>query len=808
MIVRFAHILVLAVACALGVLAAPSVVRGAEPPNENDPCSSAGRNTCGTLGVGFHKEYRYGIRWFGDFRGVVPGKDHTFCLDLRFWYASPAYRYRAERSAELRNADGEVVPVSRQQRIAYAVWNYGRSSNPNQQAAVALYVHSLMGDARSGEVDPAALNQAVVSLYEKVARNSARYHGPYRIELRISGGLAVGKQGQATIRVRSAAGDALPGVRLELTAQGAKELPEQVVTDTEGIATVPLTPTNAKEVRLSAKAGSLASTLPSVFRATTAAAAANAQRLAAPSSQQVSATASAPVKTQIRVSTRAMPAQVALGQASRDQVAISGTLPSWHATVTVQIYGPFPSAEAIRCDGTPAWQGSFRAAGSGVFTTPPATLAQVGWFTYQEDVPGDAQHNGLRTPCGVPSETFRVAAQPRVSTTISSQRVKAGAEIFDRVRVEGLVDQSATVQAALYGPFAMREEISCDTDPFWSGSLAVEGDGEYRTEPVALEAAGFYTYKEWIVTSGFVRATETGCGEKAETTLARAKPTVTTVVSSQVVRPGTTIFDRIRVAGLAGASAEIRVELFGPFPSRTAMRCQGRPYWTGAVTAKGDGEIRSPSVKVAKAGFYTYRERLIGTAVIEGFTAACALVSETSLAAPRIATGRHDTTGRNSASRRVTASNTKSSAPARVRLASVGLDAPLSPVGIDVDAGVLDVPANISQAGWWKDGTAPGTTAGAILIAGHVDSADAGPGAFFALHRANAGERVQLTTANGRTLTYRVVSVRHHRRSTLPLSVYSRDGAPRLVLVTCGGPFDPVTGHYRDNVVLTAVPTN
>jgi len=26
------------------------------------------------------------------------------------------------------------------------------------------------------------------------------------------------------------------------------------------------------------------------------------------------------------------------------------------------------------------------------------------------------------------------------------------------------------------------------------------------------------------------------------------------------------------------------------------------------------------------------------------------------------------------------------------------------------------------------------------------------------------------------------------------------------VLVTCGGPFDASIGHYRDNVVVTAVP--
>jgi hypothetical protein len=40
----------------------------------------------------------------------------------------------------------------------------------------------------------------------------------------------------------------------------------------------------------------------------------------------------------------------------------------------------------------------------------------------------------------------------------------------------------------------------------------------------------------------------------------------------------------------------------------------------------------------------------------------------------------------------------------------------------------------------------------------------------------------------------------------MPIGVYSLRGAGRLVLVTCGGPFDAMTGHYPDNVVVTAVP--
>jgi LPXTG-site transpeptidase (sortase) family protein len=142
----------------------------------------------------------------------------------------------------------------------------------------------------------------------------------------------------------------------------------------------------------------------------------------------------------------------------------------------------------------------------------------------------------------------------------------------------------------------------------------------------------------------------------------------------------------------------------------------------------------------------------------------------------------------------------------RVQIPSLGIDAPVSAVGIDLVDGVLAVPPPIHRTGWWRDGAAPGAKAGSILIAGHVDSATAGAGAFFKLRDARAGDRITVATAAGRTFTYRVVSVRDYPKRKLPSSVYSVKGRPRLVLVTCGGPFIAAERHYRDNVVLVAVP--
>lgn len=896
------------VLCALALLALPSASLGKDPPNPTDPCSADGRNTCGTLGVGFYSQSPYGIRWFGDYRGAVAGEAHTFCLDLGYWYPSPAYAFREAAQGTLRNRENEVVPVGNQQRLAYAVWAYGRTGDRNRQAAVMLYVHSLIGDARPREVDPAAVDAQLVPLYEQVARDAARYHGPYRVEARIPGGLTPGKPATATVRVLSAGGAALPGLQLTVSAQGAT-VAGGVRTNDAGTAAVTLTPTGAGSLRLTVRTPQLASTLPKVFTPTTPAAARNGQRLAAPDSQIVTNTFTAGVaKAQIGLSSAATPSRVAVGEASRDRVTVIGPL---RDTVSWRAFGPFASEAAIECVGTPAATGSFQATGPGVYTTAPVTFAKPGWYVYRQTVAETAAHNGVVMRCSDPAERFRVEAQPRVRTIVSSASVEAGTAVTDKVIVEGLAGQPATVQAALYGPFSARNAIACTGQPVWTGSIAVTTDGEYATAPFTLKTPGYYTYRESIAAQGFVRAVETPCAEEAETsvvvghpkittrvskqqtrpgatifdravltglgalaapvqvtlwgpfatrtgircsgtpywtgsfvangdgtyttasvllkragyfvyqesivagtansaftapcadvaetTFARAGPLVTTIASAEVVLPGARLHDRIRVRGLGQTPAAVDVELYGPFASLAAIRCTGRPFWQGRVYTPGDGELRSPGVPVQKVGFYAWRERIVASALVPERTTGCPLAIETSLVRPLIITGRGDRT-------RYLAARATAASPARVRLGSLGIDAPVAPARIDIPHGILGVPPNIHRTASWVDGAEPGATSGATLIAGHADSATGGAGAFFRLKAARAGDRIEVVTAAGKTLAYRVTSVRTYLKRDLPAGIYSRRGSPRLVLVTCGGPFDEASGHYRDNIVVTAVP--
>jgi hypothetical protein len=142
--------------------------------------------------------------------------------------------------------------------------------------------------------------------------------------------------------------------------------------------------------------------------------------------------------------------------------------------------------------------------------------------------------------------------------------------------------------------------------------------------------------------------------------------------------------------------------------------------------------------------------------------------------------------------------------PAEVALPTVGVRSRL--VDLDVDAaGVLQAPEDPAVAGWYVRGAVPGGP-GPAVIAGHVDSR-AGPAVFYRLDQLAVGDPVQVTRVDGRVLEYRVATVESYPKAAFPtLRVYGPTPGPELHLITCGGVFDRTSRHYRDNVVVTALP--
>ncbi|MFJ8695464.1 class F sortase [Streptomyces roseolilacinus] len=143
------------------------------------------------------------------------------------------------------------------------------------------------------------------------------------------------------------------------------------------------------------------------------------------------------------------------------------------------------------------------------------------------------------------------------------------------------------------------------------------------------------------------------------------------------------------------------------------------------------------------------------------------------------------------------------SAPVRVRIPRIGVDAPVIRLGLAAD-GSLDVPpaGDRNLAGWYRDGTAPGAR-GTAIMAGHVDD-DEGPAVFYALGALRKGDRVEVTRLDGRTAVFAVDAVEVYDNDDFPdEKVYGRSDRAELRVITCGGGFSPETG-YQGNVVVYA----
>ncbi|WP_402463392.1 class F sortase [Isoptericola aurantiacus] len=150
---------------------------------------------------------------------------------------------------------------------------------------------------------------------------------------------------------------------------------------------------------------------------------------------------------------------------------------------------------------------------------------------------------------------------------------------------------------------------------------------------------------------------------------------------------------------------------------------------------------------------------------------------------------------------------TKPPAPVRVRVGALGIDVPVRPTGAGPD-GTMALPDSADEAGWYRFGPAPGSENGATVVAAHVDDADS-VGPFARLTDARQGDELTVDTADGTTYNYTVTDVRSVEKARTPLAeIFDRSGAPRLVLVTCGGRWDAEVGSYTDNVVVTADPAD
>jgi sortase (surface protein transpeptidase) len=176
----------------------------------------------------------------------------------------------------------------------------------------------------------------------------------------------------------------------------------------------------------------------------------------------------------------------------------------------------------------------------------------------------------------------------------------------------------------------------------------------------------------------------------------------------------------------------------------------------------------------------------------------------TSPAAAPTSTAAPTTTTATAAAPPSTRAAPEPSPPVRVEIPAIGVSSRLVRLGLNAD-GTMEVPGDYDLAGWFTGGAMPGQD-GPAVISGHVDSRS-GPAVFYRLEDLGPGDTVRVLRADGDWLAFRVTGSARYAKAEFPTdAVFGPVTGPVLRLVTCGGPFDRSTGHYLDNLVVTAVP--
>lgn len=138
------------------------------------------------------------------------------------------------------------------------------------------------------------------------------------------------------------------------------------------------------------------------------------------------------------------------------------------------------------------------------------------------------------------------------------------------------------------------------------------------------------------------------------------------------------------------------------------------------------------------------------------------------------------------------------SVPTQIRIARVGINAPITPVGLKFDKS-MEIPA-YNQAGWYNLAPTPGELGPAIIV-GHVDSPN-GPAVFWRLRELQPGDIVEIDRADSKIVKFKIDKVKQFPSNNLPTQeIYGDIDHAGIRLMTCSGTFDRQTRRYDQNIV-------
>ncbi|OKH91191.1 class F sortase [Streptomyces uncialis] len=146
------------------------------------------------------------------------------------------------------------------------------------------------------------------------------------------------------------------------------------------------------------------------------------------------------------------------------------------------------------------------------------------------------------------------------------------------------------------------------------------------------------------------------------------------------------------------------------------------------------------------------------------------------------------------------------SAPTRVDIPAIGVQAPVVRRGLDRAGAVAPPPFDQPGiVGWYGGGTRPGAP-GAALLVGHTDT-DTRPAVFHRIGALRPGDTIRVVRTDATVAEFTVEDVEtvdRHRFDAARVYGPHERGRAELRLLTCAGTFDRASGTYSANTVVSA----
>ena len=524
-------------------------------------------------------------------------------VDGRIVYRADAFKPKTVKTHTAPKSDASFTKAGSTPRAAWVVSKFGSLRDKAQGAAVEIAVHALLSPKRHGlgkkptkrRLKAVGGRKGTVARYARLmVADSAKFAGPYRLEVSNGGPVSAGQPATLTARVVSAAGNPVAGVPVIFTrTDGTKTT---VKTDESGSSQQVVTATAAGMVN--ATATELPDTALRIMKP-----AVKSKKQRKRSSRLVvasprSGTASADIAVQIK----GQPAATVDYTPAKARVAEKFT-PTLHVTagsgpMNVTLYGPFSSEQTAQCAGVAgdtkvARQQTVPVAGPGDYPLTDVTVSSSGFYRWSVATPATGDQEPVAW-CGTPFAISRwqptlTIAQPAETSNLEAFRSFNFAATYKGSYPSG--NKGYRVQVS--GPFASKGAAVCN-GPGAVAQLAgtVAADGT-TANTAAFNAGGWFRVTGSVDADVSNDAAAAACG--APFFVAKHQVSTSFIGQGSHFYNGSLYVDlRVKFLGVTAPAASgaqnpvIVGQLHGPFPNAESVDCFSNEYVPARVTKQVD----------------------------------------------------------------------------------------------------------------------------------------------------------------------------------------------------------------------------